>query len=79
MTGQWNPDTYKDDYKEALMEVIEEKVVAGGKAMTKAKKAKPVKATNVIDLVTVLQQSIQKHGYQRATNAANPKPKRKAA
>lgn len=23
MTGKWNPDTYKDDYKEALMELIE--------------------------------------------------------
>ena len=31
MTSKWNPEKYKDDYREALMEVIEEKVEAGGK------------------------------------------------
>jgi len=79
MTGRWNPESYKDDYREALMEVIEEKVAAGGKEAPKGKKAKPVKATNVIDLVSVLQQSIQKHGSHRPSKTAKPKPKRKAA
>ena len=79
MTGKWNPESYKDDYREALMEVIEEKVAAGGKKVAKEKKTKLVKATNVIDLMAVLQQSIQKHGNQRASKAAKPKPKRKAA
>src|SRR5205823_9776934 len=31
MSSKWNPEKYKDDYREALMEVIEEKVEAGGK------------------------------------------------
>ena len=31
MTSKWQPEKYKDDYREALMEVIEEKVEAGGK------------------------------------------------
>lgn len=79
MTGEWNPEGYKDDYRAALMEVIEEKVAAGGKETPKGKKTKPVKATNVIDLVAVLQQSIQKHGSHRPSKAAKPKPKRKAA
>lgn len=79
MTGKWNPESYKDDYREALMEVIEEKVAAGGKEVARGKKAKSVKATNVIDLVSVLQQSIQKHGSHRSTKSAKPKPKRKAA
>src|SRR5205814_4437808 len=30
MSSKWNPEKYKDDYREALMEVIEEKVEAGG-------------------------------------------------
>ena len=79
MTGKWKPEKYKDDYKEALMEVIEEKVAAGGKDVAKPKKSKGVKATNVIDLVSVLQQSINKHGSQRSTKTAKPKPRRKAA
>lgn len=79
MTGKWDPASYKDDYREALMEVIEEKVAAGGKAVPKGKKAKTAQATNVIDLVFVLQQSIQKHGSHRASKTAKPRPKRKAA
>ena len=78
MTGKWNPEGYKDDYREALMDVIEEKVAAGGKDLKPSKKGAPAKATNVIDLVSILQQSIQKHGSERS-KTAKPKPKRKAA
>ncbi len=79
MTGKWKPESYKDDYREALMEVIEEKGAKGGKEVAKGKKTKAVKATNVIDLVAVLQKSIKEHGSHRSTKAAKPKPKRKAA
>lgn len=79
MTGKWEPEKYKDDYKEALMDVIEEKVAAGGKDLAKPKKTKGVKATNVIDLVAVLQKSIQKHGSTRAKKAPAKKARRKAA
>jgi DNA end-binding protein Ku len=62
MSAKWDPEKYRDDYREALMEVIEEKVEAGGKEI----KTKPKKApapTKVIDLVAVLQQSLQQsHG-----------------
>ena len=30
MTSKWEPEKYKDDYRDALMEVIEEKVEVGG-------------------------------------------------
>ena len=79
MTGKWEPAKYKDDYKEALMEVIEEKVAAGGKDVAKPKKTKGVKATNVIDLVAVLQKSIQEHGNSRSKKAPAKKARRKAA
>ena len=78
MTGKWNPEGYKDDYREALMEVIEEKVAAGGKDLKPVKKGASAKATNVIDLVSILQQSIQKHGSPHS-KTAKPKQKRKAA
>src|SRR5215212_6416365 len=40
MSAKWNPEKYKDDYRDALMEVIEEKVESGGKEIaTKAPKA----------------------------------------
>jgi len=79
MTGKWNPEKYKDDSKEALMDVIEEKVAAGGKTVTKPGKTKSAKATNVIDLVAVLQKSIQEHGSSRSKKAPAKKARRKAA
>jgi len=79
MTGEWEPEKYKDDYKEALMGVIEEKIAAGGKELGKAKKTKAPKSTNVIDLVAVLQRSIQEHGSHRSGKAPRSKPRRKAA
>ena len=80
MTGKWEPAKYKDDYKEALMEVIEEKVAAGGKDVAKPRKTKGVKATNVIDLVAVLQKSIQEHGSSASKKAPrHKKARRKAA
>jgi DNA end-binding protein Ku len=57
MTAKWEPEKYHDQYREALTKVIEEKVAAGGKSapMPKAGKAQP---TKVIDLVSVLQASL---------------------
>jgi len=50
MSTRWNPEKYHDDYREALMEVIEEKVEAGGKEIEEKPKKAP-KPTKVIDLV----------------------------
>src|SRR5438067_6798858 len=48
MSSKWNPEKYKDDYREALMEVIEEKVESGGREIEEtAKKApNPTKGTD---------------------------------
>src|SRR5207248_2113198 len=61
MSAKWNPEKYRDDYREALMEVIEEKVEAGGKEIEEKPK-KASKPTKVIDLVKVLQQSLEQTG-----------------
>ena len=77
MTEKWDPSRYTDDYKSALMKVIEAKVDAGGKELPTEKRKQP-KATNVIDLVSVLQESL-KHaggasGGGKKTGAAKKKP-----
>src|SRR4029453_10270222 len=41
MSSKWNPEKYKDDYREALMEVIEEKVEAGGKEIEEKQRKAP--------------------------------------
>jgi DNA end-binding protein Ku len=64
MTSKWEPEKYKDDYREALMEVIEEKVEAGGKEIEEKPRKAP-KPTKVIDLVSVLQKSLEEAGGKR--------------
>lgn len=81
MSSEWDPKKYKDDYRDALMEVIEEKVEAGGKEIEEKPKAKKP-PTKVIDLVEVLQESLAKsqgEGKKRATRRKQKAPTRKAA
>ena len=59
MSSKWNPEKYRDDYRDALMEVIEEKVESGGKKIDEKPKQKKA-STKVIDLVAVLQESLAK-------------------
>src|ERR1700756_855416 len=66
MSSKWNPEKYKDDYREALMEVIEEKVEAGGKEIEEKPRKAP-KPTKVIDLVSALQKSLEETGAKKKT------------
>jgi DNA end-binding protein Ku len=82
MSSKWEPDKYKDDYREALMEVIEEKVEAGGKEIEEKPKKTP-KPTKVIDLVSVLQKSLEETGAKKKATAKSRRkqkqPVKKAA
>ena len=82
MSSKWNPEKYKDDYREALMEVIEAKVEAGGKEIEE-KPSKAPKPTKVIDLVSVLQKSLEETGAKRKakgkSGAKKAHPAKKAA
>jgi DNA end-binding protein Ku len=80
MTSKWDPEKYKDDYKDALMEVIEEKVESGGEEIEeKPKEKRP--STKVIDLVAVLQESLkaQGGGAKKKPAAKKAKTHKKAA
>lgn len=82
MSSKWNPEKYKDDYRDALMEVIEEKVEAGGKEIEEKPRKAP-KPTKVIDLVSVLQKSLEETGAKRKakgkSRAKKAHPVKKAA
>ena len=59
LTKPWDPQRYEDDYRIAVLKVIDEKIAAGGKDMPQVPgKSGGKPATNVIDLVSVLQQSL---------------------
>jgi DNA end-binding protein Ku len=81
MTDKWEPEKYKDEYREGLMKVIEEKIAAGGNELPAAK-PKAAKATNVVDLVSILQQSLEQTkgaGKSKKSTKSSAKKHRKAA
>lgn len=56
MTNQWEPEKYKDDYRQALHKLIDEKLEHGGELPGKPKPKAPTR--KVIDLVAVLKESL---------------------
>lgn len=75
MSGKWDPAQYQDEYSEALMEIIHKKVESGGKEVPTRGTAK--KPTNVVDLVSVLQESLQHAGKGKTTAKRKPAPHHK--
>ena len=74
MAQDWEPEKYSDEYREGLLAVIEEKVASGGKPAAQRKaKAKP---TNVVDLVSVLQQSLEQTKKSGKASAKKTEAKR---
>lgn len=71
MSDKWDPQKYKDDYRHALMDVIHEKFETGGKEPAPRGKAKS--PTNVVDLVSVLQESLE-HAGKAAPAKRKPAP-----
>ncbi len=78
MTSKWEPEKYKDDYREALVDVIEEKVEAGGKEIEEKPRKAP-KPTKVIDLVSVLQKSLEQTGGKKKATAKSRKKQKQPA
>src|SRR5438445_11789487 len=78
MSSKWDPEKYHDDYREALMEVIEEKVEAGGKEIEEKPRKAP-KPTKVIDLVSVLQKSLEQTGAKKKTTAKSRRKQKQPA
>jgi DNA end-binding protein Ku len=68
MSGKWEPDKYRDEYRNAVMEMIEQK------AKKKVVIEKPLpapKATNVVDLVKVLQESLNRNAAIKPKRATS--------
>src|SRR6266436_7038739 len=68
MSSAWQPEKYRDEYRDAVMEMIETK--AKNKALPAAPVAAP-RITNVVDLVKVLQESINRSQSGRVKRGGN--------
>jgi DNA end-binding protein Ku len=83
MTTEWEPTKYKDQYQTAVMAMIEEK--AQKRTPSEAPMA-PRPASNIVDMVAVLQESLRKAEADRkpakagkTAAVAAPKQRRKVA
>ena len=77
LSNPWDPTKYHDDYQHALLDLIQKKIESGGQT-PEGKPASKRAPTKVIDLVSVLQQSLDKAskgGSSRKPSRAH-KPKR---
>jgi DNA end-binding protein Ku len=68
MSSDWDPQKYRDEYRDAVMEMIEQK--AKNKQLPAAPVAAP-RSTNVVDLVKVLQESINRSRSVKVKRSGN--------
>jgi DNA end-binding protein Ku len=68
MSVPWEPEKYKDEYRGAVMELIEQK--AKNKKLPAPPAAAP-RSTNVVDLVKVLQESLNRSQSVRVKRSGN--------
>lgn len=79
MEGEFDPEEFKDTFREKLEAVIDEKLKAGGKKLAPVTVEKAPSATNVVDFMALLKQSLEKSGGKPAKAAKAAKVKRAAA
>ena len=77
MSTPWEPEKYRDEYRNAVMQMIEEK--AQHKEVAK-KPAPAMRTTNVVDLVKVLQESLNRNqSVKPKKNGSRPAASRSTA
>lgn len=72
LTVDWDPERYEDDYRVALMELIEKKIAGGEPVTVPTRKRAPT--TEVVDLVKVLQESLSQAKKGEAKGKAKSQP-----
>lgn len=72
MSSEWQPDQYKDEFRARLQKVIKERMEENGVVHRKpeAQEAEQGAATNVVDFMTLLQQSIANKSRTPAKKAS---------
>jgi DNA end-binding protein Ku len=80
MVSAWDPEKYKDTYRQELMKTIEKRVEAGQLESSPEPAPKPKEARgNVVDLMALLKQSVEQGGRKPAKKAASSSAKKAPA
>ena len=81
MAAEWTPEAYRDDFEDRLHKMIQRRIKEHGDATVRLKdegKAPEHAATNVVDFMSLLQQSLKKKGGRAAPAAKDDDEKPKA-
>jgi DNA end-binding protein Ku len=78
MAADWNPEKYRDQYRDDLMRVVEEKVTAGRTLeIEQPNGEEPARGGQVIDFMSLLKRSIEEKEKDRAAEAPTARPRRR--
>ncbi|MDR3568137.1 MAG: Ku protein [Syntrophobacteraceae bacterium] len=78
MTSQWEPQKYRDEYREALMSWIEEKAKAGGVMPVGRGEEQPERAGKIIDMMELLKKSVEEVRKKRKKPTAGSRREKAA-
>lgn len=68
MSAEWDPEQYQDEFKSAIMDLVQKKVKAGKtETVIEPQEEAPAYADNVIDLTALLQRSLKGNGGKKAS------------
>lgn len=81
MTGKWNPDDFKDEFREQVMALVEQKREAGDTETVLQPEETAPESAEVIDLTALLQRSLSGKGgtKQAVSKTSKDKPAAKKA
>lgn len=69
MAGEWRPESYRDTYRDDVLQMIDEKVKTG--TITTRAEAKPAEGAEVVDIMALLRRSVE----QKQAGAGKPADK----
>jgi len=80
MSGKWDPEDFKDEFKHAVMKIVQKKVKAGDtETVIQPEEEAPDEGSNVIDLSELLQRSLKAGSSGKAKAPATKKRSAKTA
>jgi DNA end-binding protein Ku len=79
MSGDWDPEDFKDEFRHQVMKLVDKKVKAGDTETVIQPEEEAPEAANVLDLTALLQRSLKGGRKPPAKAAAKKSPGRKTA
>ena len=76
LTSEWNPDEYHDEYREALLEIVEKK--AAGEEIEAAPEAAPARVVDLMEALKASVEAVKKKGPSSGGSSASAAKKSSA-